>query len=81
MVEKEAMTDNLKSKAQLVPKWMTTLPLILAAVGIAVFVLQLTAGSADRAWQAYLINFLLWAAIFRDIFVMKSCVSFKRYCS
>ncbi len=57
------MTDNTTTTAQPVPKWMTTLPLILAAVGIAVFVLQLAAGSADRAWQAYLINLLLFAAI------------------
>lgn len=57
------MTDNTTATAQPIPKWMTTLPLILAALGIAVFVLQVTAGSADRAWQAYLINLLLFAAI------------------
>ena len=57
------MTDNTTATAQPIPKWMTTLPLILAALGIAVFVLQVTVGSAYRAWQAYLINLLLFAAI------------------
>ncbi len=57
------MTDNSTATAQPVPRWMTTLPLILAAVGIAVFLLQIVMGAADRAWQAYLINLLLFTAI------------------
>ncbi|MEJ2155122.1 MAG: hypothetical protein P8X96_07285 [Desulfobacteraceae bacterium] len=57
------MTNNTTATAQTLPKWMTSLPLVLAAIGIAVFVLQVFAGSADRAWQAYLVNLLLFAAI------------------
>ncbi len=61
--EKEAMTDNTTAIAEPIPKWMAKFPQILAAVGFAIFVLQLAIGSAERAWQAYLINLLLFAAI------------------
>jgi hypothetical protein len=37
--------------------------LILVAIGVATFILGLTSGHPQRAWQAYLINFLLWSAI------------------
>lgn len=57
------MTENSTPSAQPIPKWMTVLPLILAATGMAVFVIQITAGAAARAWQSYLINLLLFAAI------------------
>ncbi len=36
---------------------------ILVAVGVAAFVFGLTSQHPERAWQAYLINFLLWSAI------------------
>ncbi len=37
--------------------------LILVAIGVAAFIFGLTSGHPERAWQAYLINFLLWSAI------------------
>ena len=36
---------------------------ILVAIGVAAFVFGLTSQHPERAWQAYLINFLLWSAI------------------
>jgi hypothetical protein len=61
------MNANIKPSEQKVPKWMgrrsLVLALILAAAGIAVFVVQITAGATARAWQSYLINLLLFAAI------------------
>ena len=37
--------------------------LILVAIGVSAFVFGLTGQHPERAWQAYLINFLLWSAI------------------
>ena len=37
--------------------------LILVAIGVAAFWVGLTSQHPERAWQAYLINFLLWSAI------------------
>jgi hypothetical protein len=37
--------------------------LILVAVGAAAFLIGLNGQHPERAWQAYLINFLLWSAI------------------
>ena len=36
---------------------------ILLGVGVAAFVVALAAGQAQRAWQAYLLNFLFWTGI------------------
>jgi hypothetical protein len=36
---------------------------ILVAIGVATFIFGLTSGHPERAWRAYLINFLLWSAI------------------
>jgi len=36
---------------------------VLVAIGVAAFVFGLTSQHPERAWQAYLINFLLWSAI------------------
>ena len=36
---------------------------LLVAVGAGTFVFQVIVGDADKAWQAYLINFLLFSAI------------------
>ena len=36
---------------------------ILVLVGFGAFLLQLSGDHPERAWQAYLINFLLWSAI------------------
>jgi len=57
------MTENINSTARTPSNWMTLLPAILAVAGIAVFVLQITAGATARAWQSYLINLLLFTAI------------------
>ena len=37
--------------------------LVLVAIGFGSFVFGLTSRHPERAWQAYLINFLLWSAI------------------
>jgi len=37
--------------------------LVLVAVGVVTFVVQLFTQHPERAWQAYLINFLVWSAI------------------
>ena len=37
--------------------------LILVVIGLATFIFGLTSAHPERAWQAYLINFLLWSAI------------------
>jgi len=37
--------------------------LVLVAVGIAAFLVELFTRHPERAWQAYLINFLVWSAI------------------
>jgi len=57
------MTKNEQPSAQRIPMFITVLPLLLVATGIGVFVLHITAGLVDKAWQAYLINLLLFAAI------------------
>jgi hypothetical protein len=36
---------------------------VLVAIGVATFIFGLTSQHPERAWQAYLINFLLWSAI------------------
>jgi hypothetical protein len=36
---------------------------VLVGVGVAAFVVQLASPHPERAWQAYLINFLLWSAM------------------
>lgn len=38
-------------------------PILVALIGLAAFMVQLTGANPDRAWQAYLINFLLWSAV------------------
>ena len=57
------MTTDNQSSMQRAPAYVTVLPILLTATGIAVFVLNITYGLADKAWQAYLINLLLFAAI------------------
>ena len=37
--------------------------LLFIALGLTAFVIQLGSSHPERAWQAYLINFLLWSAI------------------
>ena len=57
------MTTNGQTSTQRTPMWITVLILLLVASGIWVFVSHIVAGLVDKAWQAYLINLLLFAAI------------------
>jgi hypothetical protein len=50
-------------------KWLF---LGLVAVGTLAFLLQLALGRPDRAWQAYLINFLVWSAIAQGAFLFST---------
>jgi Ni/Fe-hydrogenase subunit HybB-like protein len=51
--------NNLLIKGRTV----VVIPLLLAVIGLAAFMVQLSGTHPDRAWQAYLINFLLWSAV------------------
>jgi len=57
------MTHSEPSTARRAPIWVTVATLFAVAVGAGVFIMQMTVGTAGKAWQAYLINFLLFAAI------------------
>jgi hypothetical protein len=52
------------TKAMVIPKsrtfWIFT---VLVVIGVVTFMVGLTSQHPERAWQAYLINFLLWSAI------------------
>ena len=37
--------------------------LVMVIIGAAAFIFGLNGSHPERAWQAYLINFLLWSAI------------------
>ncbi len=57
------MTDDNK-KTMVIEKSKTSwVFLIFVAMGVAAFIFGLTSEHPERAWQAYLINFLLWSAI------------------
>nr|MCU0602019.1 hypothetical protein [Desulfobacterales bacterium] len=45
------------------PRSLFTLGAVLAAVGLAAFLAGLLGPHPQRAWQAFLINFLLWSAM------------------
>ena len=51
-------------------------------VGLGSFVFQLAGGNPARAWQAYLINFLLWSAIAQGglLFSMVTHITKARWC-
>ena len=59
-------TDMTKLKANnllIKGRTVVAIPLLLAVIGLAAFMVQLSGAHPDRAWQAYLINFLLWSAV------------------
>ena len=57
------MSEN-KPKAMVIPKSRTFwIFIVLVAIGVVTFIVGLTSQHPERAWQAYLINFLLWSAI------------------
>jgi Ni/Fe-hydrogenase subunit HybB-like protein len=55
-------TTNNRQKS-LTPKWLTILICLLMIGGMGVFVVNVVAGDRAKAWQAYLVNFLLFSAI------------------
>jgi hypothetical protein len=57
------MSEN-DTKAMVIPKSRTFwIFIVLVAIGVVTFIAGLTSQHPERAWQAYLINFLLWSAI------------------
>jgi hypothetical protein len=57
------MSEN-DTKAMVIPKSRTFwIFIVLVAIGVVTFIVGLTSQHPERAWQAYLINFLLWSAI------------------
>jgi hypothetical protein len=59
------MSPNTKQTAILpkAPGLWIIIALVLVAIGLAAFMNGLFSQHPERAWQAYLINFLLWSAI------------------
>ena len=52
------------TKAMVIPKSRTFwIFIVLVVIGVVAFMVGLTSQHPERAWQAYLINFLLWSAI------------------
>ena len=55
---------SLKAQNSLIKsRTVVVIPLLLAIIGLAAFMVQLSGTHPDRAWQSYLINFLLWSAV------------------
>ena len=57
------MLSNQNKKGPFQKKPVFLICLALVAIGFAAFVFGLAGRHPERAWQAYLINFLLWSAI------------------
>jgi hypothetical protein len=57
------MTENDTKTMQINKSKTPWVFIILVAIGVAAFVFGLNSQHPERAWQAYLINFLLWSAI------------------
>jgi Ni/Fe-hydrogenase subunit HybB-like protein len=57
------MEKNNIRQNRLTPKWLTALICLLMIVGLAIFVFNAVSGDRAKAWQAYLVNFLLFSAI------------------
>ena len=57
------MSGDKKQKLRKKPLMIIMGISTLVAVGAGTFAVQITIGDADKAWQAYLINFLLFSAI------------------
>jgi hypothetical protein len=55
--------SNSDHKAIFKNKTVLIIFVLLVLAGLGGFILQLTGKHPERAWQAYLINFLLWSAI------------------
>ncbi len=61
--EEETMNMQPQQAAHRTPMWMIILTLGMVLGGAAIFVMHVSAGLAAKAWQAYLINFLLFSAM------------------
>ena len=57
------MTEKATETMQINQTKISWLFYALVAVGVATFIFGLLSSHPERAWQAYLINFLLWSAI------------------
>jgi hypothetical protein len=57
------MTKNNARQKSLTPKWLTGLISVLMIVGMGIFIVNVVTGDRAKAWQAYLVNFLLFSAI------------------
>ncbi len=57
------MTEKATESMQINQTKISWLFYALVAVGVATFIFGLLSSHPERAWQAYLINFLLWSAI------------------
>jgi Ni/Fe-hydrogenase subunit HybB-like protein len=57
------MEKNDTRQKSLTPKWLTALLCLLMIGGMGIFMVNLVAGDRAKAWQAYLVNFLLFSAI------------------
>jgi len=57
------MSSNPNNKGPFQKKPVFLICLALVVIGFAAFVFGLTGRHPVRAWQAYLINFLVWSAI------------------
>ena len=62
--ENDTMTMQPQPIASPTPKWVVMLALAMSLGGAAIFVINAAIGTAaEKAWEAYLINFLLFSAI------------------
>ncbi len=57
------MQNNASQPKHSPPVLLTASTIALMAIGLGIFLWQVAAGDAAKAWQAYLINFLLFSAI------------------
>ncbi|MGD9031263.1 MAG: hypothetical protein PVJ69_06480 [Desulfobacteraceae bacterium] len=57
------MTSNSGNKAIIKNRSVLVVFFLFVIIGLGGFIFQLTGKYPERAWQAYLINFLLWSAV------------------
>ena len=55
--------------------YTTVLPLVFAAAGTIIFLAQVSFGLVDKAWQAYLVNLLLFTAIAHGALLFSTLMS------
>lgn len=57
------MKQNNDRTKSLIPKWLSALICFLMIAGMGIFIVNVVIGDRAKAWQAYLVNFLLFSAI------------------